>query len=933
MRLSWGEIRTRARQFAIDWADAAYEKGESQSFYNDFFGVFGVLRRQVATYERRVRLLNDRHGYIDLFWPGTLLVEQKSAGRNLQQAQAQALGYFDALPADQQPRYVLACDFQNFTLLDLETNSELNFTLSELHEHVEDFSFILGRQRSFRAQEGVSIEAAEMMGELHDALEESGYAGHDLERLLVRLLFCLFADDTGIFEPKDIFLNLLEEGTREDGSDLGRVLSELFDILDTPEDDRQQVSSEMLQFPYVNGGLFRGHVRTARFDAEMRNKLIEAARFNWTNVSPSIFGSLFQSVMNPEERHDRGAHYTTETNILKTIGPLFLDDLRAELEIIRGRRTARRALLVDFQRKLASLRILDPACGCGNFLVVAYREIRRLELAALELLHERTGNLDGTAVRQTELDTSVLSIVAVDQFYGIEIEEFPALIAEVAMWMTDHLANNELSLAFGQSYARIPLGESAHIANRDALEFDWNELLPARECTYVVGNPPFLGAKKQSPEQRAQVRRIVGLGGNGGTLDYVAAWFVKAAQYVCGQITKIAFVATNSITQGEQVAQLWPVLFGRCGLEISFAHRTFVWSSEARGRASVHVVIIGLVTRENEPPSKRLFSYNNGSSEPIETTHRALTAYLFDARTVRDRHLVVSETAQPISPRPVMTFGNMPNDDGNLILSREQRAEMIESYPAAAPLIRPLLGSRDSIDGNWRYCLWLVDADPQVVRSIPPIMERLHRNRLYRERSTRPATQRLASTPGLFGEIRHVEQPFVLVPRHSSERREYVPLGFHPANAIAHDSCNFVPNASLADFGILSSRMHMAWLDYIGGRIKSDYRYSIGLVYNTFPWPDVNAAARGRLSGLADAVLEARGAWPDATLADLYDNDAMPPNLRAAHAALDRAVDRLYRSDAFTSDRDRVEHLFGRYETLVNPIGRSAARVRRRSAA
>jgi len=573
MRLGWDEIRRRAKAFSEEWKHAHYEKGETQSFYNDFFDIFGIKRRQVAVYEKMVQSLDaNRRGFIDLYWPGTLIVEQKSAGKDLLAAQTQASEYLNWLPQRDQPRFMLTCDFQRWRLIDLDDNGrELSFTLPELHKHVTSFDFMLGRKVTFKTQAGVTIKAAELMGKLHDALEDSGYTGHDLEQLLVGLLFCLFADDTGIFQPKDIFLQLLENDTRADGSDTGNVLSELFDILDTPEGGRLAgTSGELDAFPYVNGALFRGRLRIPKFTSAMRDHLLDAARHDWSGVSPAIFGSLFQSVMDAKERRAKGAHYTTEANILKVIGPLFLDELKAELAGIVARRTGRDKALAEFQAKLTRLTFLDPACGCGNFLVIAYREIRRLEL---ECLKAQFGD--------QQIDAALLSRVTVDQFYGIEFEEFPARIAEVAMWMMDHIANNEINDAFRLNYARIPLKDSAHILHGDALEADWATLLPPERCSYIMGNPPFVGAKYQSELQRAQVRRIAGLGGSGGTLDYVAAWFVKAGLYLqANRRVRIALVATNSICQGEQVAQLWPILFDRHGLEIGFAHRTFSWGSE-----------------------------------------------------------------------------------------------------------------------------------------------------------------------------------------------------------------------------------------------------------------------------------------------------------------------------------------------------------------
>lgn len=701
MRLGWDEIRRGAKAFADEWANAHYEKGETQSFYNDFFQVFGVKRRQVASYEKRVETLDkSRRGFIDLFWPGTLLVEQKSAGLDLDKAGAQALDYLDWLPDRDKPKFVLTCDFQRWRLWDVEGGREHRFTLAELPKNIELFAFVLGRRRSFATQAAVNIKAAELMGRLHDALHAANYRGHDLERLLVQLLFCLFADDTGIFEPKDIFLQLIEEDTREDGSDVGRTLGELFDILNTPEGDRQPgLSAELKAFPYVNGALFAERVRVPVFDLEMRGMLLDAARFDWGKVSPAIFGSLFQSVMNAKERRAKGAHYTSETNILKVIGPLFLDGLEAELARIKARRTGRQAALQEFQRKLSRLTFLDPACGCGNFLVISYRELRRLELEALEALYPKAMTSTGEERRQGFTDLSLLSLVTVEQFYGIEKEAFPAEIARVAMWMADHLANNELALTFSQPFARIPLRHSAHILagdKGDALEADWDALLPAARCHYVLGNPPFIGAKYQTPEQRAQVRALARLGGSGGTLDYVAAWFLKAGAYLqANKRIRIGFVATNSITQGEQVAQLWPLLFDRHGLEIAWAHRTFSWTNEARGAAHVHVVVIGLVHRDAKPDDIRLFSYANIRGEPVETHHGALTAYLFDAVAVRDRHLVVKEEARPINGAPKVIIGSKPIDGGYLIFDADRRGALLDEEPDAERWLRPYIGSRE----------------------------------------------------------------------------------------------------------------------------------------------------------------------------------------------------------------------------------------------
>ncbi len=924
MRLSWNEIRIRAATFAQEWADEGYEKGQTQLFYRDFLDIFGVPVRRVASFEEHVKLLDDRHGFIDLFWKGVLLVEQKSAGRDLAEAKTQAFSYFPGISDADLPRYLLLSDFQTFELYDLDEAEDTAFSLAELPQHVEKFSFILGLQRrSFRDQDPVNIEASERVGQLHDALADAGYTGHDLEQFLVRIVFCFFADDTGIFEPRDIFLDLLENRTQEDGSDLGGLLSLLFQVLNTPIDHRSTILDEDLaRFPYINGDLFREQLLIPSFDSEMRQRLIDACHFNWSEISPAIFGSLFQSVMDKEERRAQGAHYTTEKNILKVIEPLFLDELRAEFQHIRERRDNRRLpALIAFQHKLGRLRFLDPACGCGNFLIIAYRELRELEIEVLKEIRPH-GQLD--------LLAQSLSVVDVDAFYGIELGEFPAHIAEVALWMMDHIMNNRLSLEFGEIYARIPLEKSPHIRGGDALEFDWAELLPPEECSYVLGNPPFVGAKYASPEQREQVRRIAALGGSGGTLDYVSAWFIKAGEYIQQSDAQIGFVATNSITQGEQVAQLWSPLFDRCKLDIAFAHRTFAWGSDARGMAHVHVVIIGLTKRGDVPQERRLFSYDTPTGEPHESLHRALSPYLFDASGLTDPRIVVKKEHQPINGLPKLIIGSKPIDGGHYIFSAEERAAFLQEEPNADPYLRPYVGSREFLQGGERWILRLANVAPQVLRTLPKVRERITAVRVYRLASKSKPTQALAETPTLFHVNVVPDAPFLVIPEVSSERREYVPIGWLEPPVIPSNLVRIIENANKPLFALLTSAMHMAWLRHIAGRLKSDYRYSIGLVYNTFPVPPVPEERLQRLKPYAAAVLTARAAHPDATLADLYDPDLMPPNLRRAHRDLDSAVDRLYRRSGFSSDRERVEHLLGLYEKMMVPLAANNKPSRRR---
>jgi hypothetical protein len=939
MRLGWNEIRVRARAFSAEWKSAHYEKGDTQTFYNEFFEIFGINRKRVAIFERKIELIErNKRGFIDLFWPGLLLVEQKSAGRDLLKAQQQAYDYVLGLKDRDQPKFVLVCDFQRFRLIELETRREVKFTLPELHKFVDEFAFMLGVQRRlYGKQAAVNIKAAELLGKLHDKLEAKRYVGIDLERLLVRLLFCLFADDTGIFGNKDDFLYLIEERTDEDGSNVGPLLNQLFEILDTPEEDRQQGEDpELTKFPHVNGQLFRGALRTAVFNKAMREDLLDACKFDWGKVSPAIFGSLFQSVMDTAERRKKGAHYTTEPNIRKLIGPLFLDELRAELDRLKARRDGgKRAALLTFQEKLAGLNFLDPACGCGNFLVVTYRELRAMEQEVLEQIFDPNSPM--------MLEVEALSIVRLRQFYGIELEEFPAHIAEVAMWMAEHLANVDLGRTFGKVFAHIPLTDSANIYHGDALEIDWNLVLPHDECFAVMGNPPFAGAKYQSQGQREQVRRIAALGKSGGTLDYVAAWFLRAGEYVEGSPTRIAFVATNSISQGEQVAQLWPILFGRYGLEIAFAHRTFAWGSDARGKAHVHVVIIGLTHQDHVPTEKRLFSYDKVNSEPDESQHPALTPYLFGAENVANRHLVVKEASKPINGARKVVIGSKPIDGGYLIFTEAERATLREKEPDSVSLLRPFVGAKDFINGGGRWIAALQGVSPDRIKEATELMNRLDRVSEYR-RGVIPAkgkdskklkppgisARALARHPSAFHVTVIPSKPFLAIPEVSSERRQYIPLGWLEPPIIPSNLVRVLKDAELLEFGVLTSNMHMAWMRHIGGRLESRYRYSIGLVYNTFPWPAIGAKARVEIETLAKTVLDARAEWPTSNLASLYDPRTMPGNLLKAHHALDQAVDRSYRRKPFDSDRDRVEYLFGRYEALVNPLEREGVKQLKR---
>lgn len=917
MPLSWNDIRSNAFKFVNDWKDETREHAEAKTFWDDFFQVFGVRRRTVASFEEPVKTLKQTYGFIDLFWKGTLLAEHKSAGKDLGRAQAQAMDYIQELKntgrEEEIPRYVAISDFARIALHDLDQNRSIQFALTELPDHIHEFAFIPGyKQQTFDDQDPVNIEAAEIMGRLHDELKAGGYSGEDLERLLVRVLFCLFADDSALFE-RDTFKLYLENRTAEDASDLGMHLERLFAVLNTPVDQRQSNLDELLaDLPYVNGELFAERLGFAEFNRPMRNALLSCARFDWSEISPAVFGSLFQSIMEERQRRQIGAHYTSERDILKVIKPLFLDDLRAEFSRVKRNKNALR----KFHARLGTLRFLDPACGCGNFLVIAYRELRQLEIEVLKLLHGKETRV---------LDVSHLSVIDVDQMFGIEIEEWPARIAEVALWLTDHQMNIKLSEVFGRFYRRLPLRNSPHIVHANALEIDWNDVVPAGECTYILGNPPFVGAKFQCARQKAEMRALTRGMASGGLLDYVTAWYLTAAKYVRGTEIVTAFVSTNSISQGEQVGVLWNELFRR-GMKIHFAHRTFPWESEARGKAHVHVVIVGFAP--SEPKMRRLFDYSLDGQSATETRPSNISPYLTDGPDT-----AIVNRAVPISSAPPIGIGNKPIDGGAYLFTPEEKAEFLRIEPGARKYFRRWLGSVEFINGIERWCLWLGDCPPNELRKMPHALERVERVRSLRAASKSAPTRAIANRPTRF----HVENfpvsQYLIIPEVSSERRKYIPIGFISPDILASNKVRIVPNASLYQFGLLTSEMHMAWVRIVSGRLKSDFQWSIKLVYNNFPWPaNPTDKQRAAVELAAQGVLDARAKYPEATMADLYDPRSMPADLVKAHAALDRAVDRCYRLSTFPDEAERVRFLFERHQQLTTPLihEESPGRTRRR---
>lgn len=922
MRLSWNEIRTRAATFARDWDGKGYEKGETQLFYQRFFDVFGVPVERVASFEEPVKKLGNKRGFIDLLWKGMLLVEQKSIGRDLKKASKQGFDYFPGLKDYEIPRYMMVSDFQTFELRDLSVDEVVKFNLADFPKHVERFGFIIGvEKKSFENREPVTIKASQKVGLLHDKLKESGYTGHDLERFLVRIVFCLFADDTGIFDPRDLFEEFIKTRTRADGSDLGGWLTALFQTLNTPDNKRANTLDEDLaKFPYINGALFNEKLDLPSFNSKMRQSILDACMFDWSEVSPAIFGSLFQSVMDKDEQRRKGAHYTTERNILKVIDPLFMNDLRAEFKRIKNRKdTHRRKKIEDFQKRISNMTFFDPACGCGNFLVIAYRELRLLEMEVVRELIEYKRDDHGEF--ESRLDVSELSSVNVDQFYGIEIGEFPVRIAETAMWMMDHIMNNRLSHEFGQTYVRIPLEASPHIVHGDALELDWETVIPREKCSFIFGNPPFSGSKMQDRKLRSQVRRICNIGGSGGTLDFVAAWFAQAGKYVDGDNIRIGFVSTNSITHGEQVAQLWPILFERCKLEIIFAHRSFVWSSDVGGKAHVHVVIIGLAPRNHSQKTRLLFSYENYDGEPFLSTHGSLSPYLLDAKNLPDPHLVVKEASQPMNDLTPMGMGSQPIDNGHYIFTTDEKEAFLEIEPDAAPFIRPYIGTDEFMSGCVRWILALQDTPPETIHSLPEVKKRIARVRRFRQKSTRSATRSLAPLQYQINLI--PTSPFLVVPGLTPEHFQYLATGWINPPTVPSNSVYVVQDITLPTFALMSSSMHMSWMRSIGGRHGVSYRYSAGMVYNTFPLPPVDDKKLLELESFARNVLDARAVHHDATMTNLYNPNTMPTNLLKAHRALDRKVDSLYlgrRKRGFESNQDRADRLLNLYENMIAPL-------------
>lgn len=908
--LSLNEIRSNCAQFVLEWRDAVGdEKQEAQSFVRELLIAFGIDHNRAALYEKRVQKSSTgNQGYIDALIPGTLIVEMKSKGKSLGSAEIQAMDYVQHLEEAEVPRYVLTCDFQNFRLLDLQAPKDKDlttFSLEDLPKNVESLAFLAGyaiRHFGNAAQEEASIKAAKIMAELYEALEGSGYSDHEASVFLVRTLFALYADDSGVW-ARNLFTEFIEHRTVIDGSDLGPQLNMLFQVMNQPLDKRSKNLDELLaKFPYVNGGVFAEPLSIPAFDKKMRDQLLKACAFDWSDISPAIFGSLFQAVKSAEARRELGEHYTTETNILKTIEPLFLDDLREKFKSASNDINALKRL----RKEIAEVRIFDPACGCGNFLVISYRELRNLELNILLRLQELGDNSSLPALFFERADLAV----QLDHIYGIEIEEWPARIAQTALFLAEHQANIAMEKALGKAPSILPLEtvNGIHIGN--SLRLDWRDVVAPSEYVRIVGNPPFLGHISRSEVQTQELKDVWGRD-DIGRLDYVTGWFKKASDFFGDLNGSFAFVSTNSISQGEPVPALFGPLFN-AGWRIRFAHQTFAWMSEAPGAAAVHCVITGF-DKNIKAPSARLFTYSSLKSEPMEQVVDHLNAYLVPAGNV-----FVTQRREVLSPSlPSVSMGSMPRDGGNLLINDTAEHDLVMSDPVAAKYVRPFVMGNEMINNIPRWCLWLEELSPADIQKSPILKKRLEAVAVSRKASAAESTRKMAATPHLFGQRSQPNVTYLAFPKVFSESRRWATVGSLEPHFIAGDKVYWAEDPDGFAFGIASSSIFVTWQKTIGGRLKSDPSFSNTIVWNNLPLPEVLPELRAEIIEAGKEVLAARALHPLRSLAEHYNPLAMEPELIKAHTVLDKFVDKAFGATrALKSNEERQAVLFERYIEL-----------------
>lgn len=915
--------RTAAAEFIKRWQGRGYEKGESQLFWIDLLtNVYGISdAANFICFEQQARL--DHTSFIDAMIPSThVMIEQKSLGKNLRQPIKQSDGnmltpfqqaqrYSAVLPYSERPRWIVTCNFAEFDVYDMEnpTGEPSRIELKDLEREYYRLQFLVEvRSVHLERELQVSMQAGEIVGRIYDELikqydETDPMALRSLNILCVRLVFCLYAEDAGVFPRHDMFHDYLESF---DVPSMRMALLQLFDTLNTPTDKRSKyIRPDLAAFPYTNGGLFAEETDIPQFTPELRNTLLKHASldFDWSLISPTIFGGVFESTLNPETRRAGGMHYTSIENIHKVIDPLFMNQLWREFEACKEipDHKKRVAALLALQDKMAGLRFFDPACGSGNFLTETYLSLRRLENEILSIVYNR--------IERSFFENPIK--VNIHQFYGIEINDFAVTVATTALWISEAQMIAETERIINHDINFLPLKSYANIHEGNSLRTDWNSICNKSELDYIIGNPPFVGYSLQSKEQKSDLLQIFVDKQTGkpyktaGKIDYVSAWFYKVAEMMQGTNIRAALVSTNSITQGEQVAAIWKPLQELFGIHINFAHRTFQWDSEAAIKAHVHVVVIGFSCTVDDNQPKMIF--DNGQT--IQAEH--INAYLMDAPDV-----YIESRTSSLCDVPKMIYGAKPTDGGNLLLNAEETEELLKKEPQIKPYIKRLLGSQEFINNKERYCLWLVGASPALLRQCPNVMKRIQGVKEFRLTSTKAATRKKAELPALFDEPRFSEDDYIIVPRVSSENRKYIPMGFMDKEAIASDAVQIIPSATLYHFGVLESNVHMAWMRAVCGRLKSDYRYSKDIVYNNFPWPDATDEQCAEIAQAAQRILDARQLYPDSSLADLYDPALMPHELLKAHRDNDRLVMRLYGFPTSMTETECVAQLIKMYDKI-----------------
>ena len=928
------EIIANAQKFVLDFAHITQEAKYDKQFWDGFFAVFGLNSNTYLDYQYRAPRASIPSGWgrADFFWAGYLLIEHKSANVKIAEGEAQGLEYYQGLLDEDKknntkyaPKYLVVCNFKQFRILDFTNNNKgknpTDILLKDLPDRIDAFELFMKMGDYLATNErDVNLMAARKIGFLHQFLKEKKYTGKPLETLLTRLLFCFFAEDAGMFGVKQ-FQDLVEQNQHR----FTAVLELLFIVLATPYEQRGTLPelnaikkdtalyNQLVAFAYVNGNIFAERLPPLPLSLSegLQHVTLDACYLNWFVISPAIFGTLFQSAMQATERREKGAHYTTQINILKALQPLFLDDLLHELQTITDTNTPVSPLqierLVALHKRLCQLRFLDPACGCGNFLVVAYNQLRVIELRIFEHLNNALD--DSKKAKHRNAFFAALPRIRTTQFYGVEYDEAAVHIARLALILAEHQYNCRMEQTMQLFTASLPLKETPNVTHANALTTDWQQL-PDRPFDYIIGNPPFVGSKMMTVAQRNDLLPIFGAITGAGILDYVTAWYAKAAQYMQQHpATQTAFVSTNSVSQGEQVGVLWQLLLEDYNVHINFAHQTFKWTNEDTGVAAVHCVIIGFACfATNE---KQLFEYANITEAPTVRNVRNINPYLVEGGNV----FITKQSKPIVKGIPAMSFGNMPLDGGHLLLTPEEKQDLVKREPKVAPFIRPLISAHEYLNGKERFCLWLLDAQPEQLQKMPLVKKRIEAVRQFRLASVAPSTQKFADTPAFFRDKNNPDS-FIVIPSTSSENRKYIPMGFFDGNTIASNSCHIIPNGDAYLFGQLMSVMHIAWVKYTCGRLKSDFRYSKDIVYNNYPFPSPTAAQRKAVSAAAEAVLAIRAKYVGASLAALYGATTMPQDLLLAHRNLDKAVDACYRREAFGTDAERVAYLFELYAKI-----------------